>query len=464
MLRRILYFFLPKGVDIDNPEIRSHRIFIMVLLISAIGDLMNIPTVNQIELPVVAELLFINSMVNIILLILYKYGLSLRLAAHLSIGQHAISFIIQGYYQGGVDSPALASMYLIPAVIILLLGKKDAIVWFVISLLIIIGFYIYESQNGPLPEQFLASEQIRFYATSVLAMNIVIFVILLVYENTKNRAVKIIKQRHDDLVATQKRLVQSEKLASLGELTAGIAHEIQNPLNFVNNFSELSVELAEELQEEFKKLDIKGEDAEYLEQLLSDIVSNQQKINHHGKRADGIVKGMLRHSRGSSGEMELTDINEIADEYLRLAYHGLRAKDKSFNVTMHTDFDENLGKIKAVPQDIGRVILNIITNAFYAVDEKAKKSTTGEYAPAVWLSTKKTGNKVHITIRDNGDGIPGEIIDKIFQPFFTTKSTGKGTGLGLSMAYDIITKVHGGELHVTTEAGEFTEFLIDLNV
>lgn len=173
---------------------------------------------------------------------------------------------------------------------------------------------------------------------------------------------------------------------------------------------------------------------------------------------------MLRHSRGSSGEMEPTDINEIADEYLRLAYHGLRAKDKSFNVTMHTDFDENLGKIKAVPQDIGRVILNIITNAFYAVDEKAKKSTTGEYSPTVWLSTEKTGDKVHIRIKDNGDGIPKEIIDKIFQPFFTTKSTGKGTGLGLSMAYDIITKVHGGELNVKTEAGEFTEFLIDLNV
>ena len=269
------------------------------------------------------------------------------------------------------------------------------------------------------------------------------------------------------LRSTQSQLIQSEKMASLGELTAGIAHEIQNPLNFVNNFSEVNKELVDELQQELKA----GKIDDAIE-ISNDIKANEEKINHHGKRADAIVKGMLQHSRSSSATKEPTDINKLADEYLRLAYHGLRAKDKSFNATMKTDFDESIGNINIIPQDIGRVILNLITNAFYAVTEKKKSPhplTGGEnYEPVVTVTTKRLGSplgdggKVEIKVADNGNGIPQKVLDKIFQPFFTTKPTGQGTGLGLSLSYDII-KAHGGELKVETKEGEGSEFIIILS-
>jgi len=258
-----------------------------------------------------------------------------------------------------------------------------------------------------------------------------------------------------DLKATQSQLIQSEKMASLGELTAGIAHEIQNPLNFVNNFSEVSNELIDEMIEE-----IENNDLEEVKAIASDVKQNLEKINHHGKRADGIVKGMLQHSRSSDGIKEPTDINVLADEYLRLAYHGLRAKDKSFNATLKTDFDESIGMINMASQDIGRVILNLITNAFYVVDEK-KKSGEENYEPTVTVSTKKEAKKMEIKVTDNGKGIPEKVLDKIFQPFFTTKPTGQGTGLGLSLSYDIV-KAHGGELKVDTKKDKGTEFTIIL--
>ena len=261
----------------------------------------------------------------------------------------------------------------------------------------------------------------------------------------------------EELKSTQSLLIQSEKMASLGELTAGIAHEIQNPLNFINNFSEVSNELIDEMKEEFKK----GEMDEGFA-IAEDIKLNLEKINHHGKRADAIVKGMLQHSRSSSAVKEPADINKLADEYLRLAYHGLRAKDKSFNATMKTEFDETIGKIEIIPQDIGRVILNLITNAFYATNEK-QQSGIENYEPTVTVSTKKSGNTVEIGVKDNGNGIPQKVIDKIFQPFFTTKPTGQGTGLGLSLSYDIV-KAHGGELKVETNEGQGSEFLITLPV
>ena len=249
-------------------------------------------------------------------------------------------------------------------------------------------------------------------------------------------------------------------MASLGELTAGIAHEIQNPLNFVNNFSEVSTELVDEMNIEIEK----GNNDE-AKQIALDLKQNLEKINHHGKRAADIVKGMLQHSRSSSGVKEPTNINALADEYLRLAYHGLRAKDKSFNATMKTDFDETIGNINVVPQDIGRVILNLITNAFYAVNERLKaessKLKAEGYEPTVSVSTKKGGDKIIISVKDNGNGIPQKILDKIFQPFFTTKPTGQGTGLGLSLSYDII-KAHGGEIKVETKEGEGAEFIIEL--
>ena len=274
--------------------------------------------------------------------------------------------------------------------------------------------------------------------------------------NKLETAKQLVDKALVDLKQTQQQLVQSEKMASLGELTAGIAHEIQNPLNFVNNFSEVSKELLEEMIEEMQKGDV-----EEVKALADDIIQNLDKINHHGKRADGIVKGMLQHSRSSTGKKEPTDINILADEYLRLAYHGLRAKDKSFNATMKTDFDASITTIDVIPQDLGRVILNLLTNAFYVVNEKKKENIEG-YEPTISISTKKNKDSIEIKVTDNGNGMPDSVKEKIFQPFFTTKPTGEGTGLGLSMSYDIITKGHGGEIKVETKKGEGTEFIIHL--
>jgi signal transduction histidine kinase len=267
---------------------------------------------------------------------------------------------------------------------------------------------------------------------------------------------KEIEKAYHELKATQSQLIQSEKMASLGELTAGIAHEIQNPLNFVNNFSEVSTELIDEMNVELDKGNFDD-----VKDIASDLKQNLDKINHHGKRAGDIVKGMLQHSRSSSGIKEPTDINALADEYLRLAYHGLKAKDKEFNATLKTDFDESIGNISIIPQDIGRVILNIITNAFYVVDEKKKSGIEG-YEPTVSVSTKKINDKVEVKVADNGNGIPQKILDKIFQPFFTTKPTGEGTGLGLSLSYEIITKGHGGRLSIESTEGNGTTFIIEL--
>ncbi len=271
-----------------------------------------------------------------------------------------------------------------------------------------------------------------------------------VYERTND-----LNKTLADLKSTQTQLIQSEKMASLGELTAGIAHEIQNPLNFVNNFSEINNELIDELKSKWSipqggKAKLGTEE---LEEVLNDIYKNNEKINYHGKRADAIVKGMLQHSRSSSGIKEPTDINALCEEYLRLSYHGLRAKDKSFNADFKTDFDDTIGKINVVPQDMGRVILNLLTNAFYAVAEK-QKSAAETYKPAVIVSTRKIDDKIEIKVADNGTGISQNIAEKIFQPFFTTKPTGEGTGLGLSMSYDIITKGHGGALKVETKPSD----------
>lgn len=333
-------------------------------------------------------------------------------------------------------------------------------------------------------------DKIKIYGLSALLL-IVLLVLFFLYRNNKikhkaNQLLHSQKEEIDiqrakaektlqDLKATQAQLIQSEKLASLGELTAGIAHEIQNPLNFVNNFSELSIDLAQELKEEIEKVSIPEKDKEFIDEIISDLTQNQQKINQHGKRASSIVKGMLQHSRTSSGEKELTDINALADEYLRLSYHGLRAKDKSgstsrFNADFKTDFAENLPKIAIIPQEIGRVLLNLFNNAFYAVNQRNihtietlhAASPQMQYHPMISVSTEKIGNIIEIRIKDNGTGMSQATQAKIFQPFFTTKPTGEGTGLGLSLSYDIITKGHGGTLEVESVEGEGTTFIIKL--
>ncbi len=290
------------------------------------------------------------------------------------------------------------------------------------------------------------------------AIGVFLVIAFILYRNNyhKQKANRILEKTLSDLKSTQSQLIQSEKMASLGELTAGIAHEIQNPLNFVNNFSDVNTELIDDAGMEINKGNINE-----VKTILNVIKDNEQKINHHGKRADAIVKNMLQHSRSSSGVKEPADINKLVDEYLRLAYHGFRARDKSFNTTLKTEYDESIGKINIVSQDIGRVVLNLINNAFYAVSEKAKQNIEG-YEPAVSVSTKKEKDKIEIKVKDNGDGIPDSIREKIFQPFFTTKPTGQGTGLGLSLSYDIVTKGHGGKLHHSSKDGVGSIFIIEL--
>lgn len=320
-------------------------------------------------------------------------------------------------------------------------------------------------------ERIAAGNKRRLYLL-LAGIAVALIIIGLIYRNNrqKQRAYELLQRQKEEtdqqrekadaalaeLKSTQSQLIQSEKMASLGELTAGIAHEIQNPLNFVNNFSEVNTELIDEMKEEFRK----GNTTEAV-QLADDIKQNNEKISFHGKRADSIVKGMLQHSRNSSGAKELTDINNLADECLRLSYHGFRAKDHSFNSKTETHFEEGLPHIQVAPQDIGRVLLNLITNSFYSVALKRKEA--GErYEPMIEVSTRNLGNAIEIRVRDNGNGVPQKVLDKIFQPFFTTKPTGEGTGLGLSMSYEIITKGHGGQLLVDTKEGAYAEFKITL--
>jgi two-component system, NtrC family, sensor kinase len=314
-----------------------------------------------------------------------------------------------------------------------------------------------EQRSGFELEKKLTAQKNRvFFIALASVLAITLAFILLLYRNIKQKqkANQALEKTLSDLKSAQAQLIQSEKMASLGELTAGIAHEIQNPLNFVNNFSDVNKELLSEMKDEMDKGNLDDAKA-----LANDVIQNEEKINQHGKRADAIVKGMLQHSRTSSGVKEPTDVNALCDEYLRLAYHGLRAKDKNFNAKFETAFDNSIGKIHITPQDIGRVILNLINNAFYAVSEKQKQNIAG-YEPTVVISSKKVEGKVEIKVKDNGTGIPQKIVDKIFQPFFTTKPTGQGTGLGLSLAYDIITKGHGGEIKLATKESEGSEFII----
>ena len=473
MLSKLVNYFMPERLRFDEANLRTERIFVSVLLIAALSDLLGISLAIEIHITILAYLLFANAVINILLLYLYKNGLSKTVATHLFLLQHAVSFIIQAYFQGGLMAPAPAAFFLLPALAMLILGKKPAIWWVAISVMMTTLFLIYESSFGALPIGYDLEKQRLFFFSSLVGTNVTIFLILLVYENSKNMALESVQKKNSDLISTQAQLIQAEKMASLGELTAGIAHEIQNPLNFVNNFSDVNAELIDEMQLEMEQGNL--EDAKA---ISNDIKENELKINHHGKRADAIVKGMLQHSRINNGIKEPTDINALAEEYLRLAYHGLRAKDKSFNATLKTDFDPSIGHISAIPQDLGRVVLNLINNAFYAVDEKKKSRTLDgfntlqgfeNYEPTVTVTTSRSLSKegrveVRISVADNGNGIPQKVLDKIYQPFFTTKPSGQGTGLGLSMSYEIVTKGHGGELKVETKEGEGSVFAILLPI
>ncbi len=308
-------------------------------------------------------------------------------------------------------------------------------------------------------EKVIYHNTVRTYAL-LAGLAAFLLIALILYRNNrqKHRSNRVLEKTLSNLKQTQAQLIQSEKMASLGQLTAGIAHEIQNPLNFVNNFSEINKELLAEMKEEIDKGNL-----DEVKALTNDVIDNEQKINHHGKRADAIVKGMLQYSRsGNTATKELTDINKLADEHMRLSYYGIRAKDKGYTADLETNFDSGILKINVVPQDIGRVLLNLFNNGFYATAEKKNRSDD-TYVPAVSVRTKKVNGHVEISVKDNGNGIPHRVVDKIFQPFFTTKPTGQGTGLGLSLAYDIV-KAHGGELTVQSVEGEGATFLVRLPV
>ena len=312
--------------------------------------------------------------------------------------------------------------------------------------------------------RYLYQNPIYLLAAGLALLLLLVFILWRSGRRRKRDRLLLEKKEEDieaalnQLQLTQNQLIQAEKMASLGELTAGIAHEIQNPLNFVNNFSEINLELLKEMENELAN----GDKNEAIS-IVVDIKQNLEKIRHHGRRADDIVKGMLQHSRASSSTRELTNINALAEEYIRLAYHGLRAKDKSFNTELTTKYDDSLPLIQVIPQDIGRVLLNLFTNAFYAVQQKQK--TTGvNYKPEVTLTTSKANNQILINVTDNGVGIADTVKDKIMQPFFTTKPSGEGTGLGLSLSYDIVVKGHGGDIYVDSKDGEYTSFTVSLPV
>jgi signal transduction histidine kinase len=454
MLTKIIGFFIPPVPEENNEYQRRVRLITYALFITALFSFFYVGVSWLSGYTMGVVIMLCGFVVFTALLFLLKFGINVYAIANIFgfIGIIIISGSV--YFSGGAMSPVLPWFATTPIVILLLAGKKSGSFWAVISVVCIIIFSVLKHNGYVFPEVF-SPQQITFYLSCYAGLVLIIYFISIVFENLRISAFNAVSARKDELQhalqelkATQAQLIQSEKMASLGELTAGIAHEIQNPLNFVNNFSEINNELIEELKSRKATVQSQEESA-----ILNDIFKNNEKIVFHGRRADAIVKAMLQHSRRSSGEKEATDMNALCDEYLRLSYHGLRAKNKSFNADIKTDFDETIGAINVIPQDLGRAILNLFNNAFYAVNEK-KKTAGNNYRPAVLVQTKKisssheAGATIQIIIKDNGPGIPKDIIDKIFQPFFTTKPPGEGTGLGLSLAYDIITREHNGTIKV----------------
>jgi signal transduction histidine kinase len=467
MLKKIVDFFVPYVPQSGSEYQRRVRLIAYALFITSVFSLFYVLvswiagfTIGIIVMGV-AFIFFFG------LLILLRSGINMFVIANLFglSGILAISTCI--YFSGGLASPILPWLATTPIVILLLAGKKSGSFWAICSVTVMIMFTVIGSMGYNFPKT-IAGNNITFNLSCNVGLVLIIFFISIVFENVRINAFNKVSSQKDELQqtlhelrATQDQLIHSEKMASLGELTAGIAHEIQNPLNFVNNFSELNIELVDELQQELTDGNIDEAVA-----ILENIKNNAGKIVLHGSRADSIVKGMLQHSRKSTGQKELTDINTLCEECIRLSYHGLRAKEKNFHADFKTDFDPNVGSIKVLPQEISRVILNLMNNAFYAVNA-AVPLKGNDYKPLVSLTTHRKDADdgipvVEIIVSDNGIGIPRDVIDKIFQPFFTTKPTGQGTGLGLSLSYDIITKGHNGTITVETKEGKGADFIIQL--
>lgn len=455
MFRKITEFFIPADKLESGDELRSHRIFVAVLLISALSNFLGISLAWDIGASLNGYLLLVNGSINLLILFAFRSGLSKILAASVFLTQFAISFPLQAWLQGGLVSPAAAAFFLLPAVAMLILGKRAALFWMLVSAFLSLGLFVAQVSLGAPTPQYELDHIEKFYFSSILGTNITIFIILLVYELGKSRALQNIQEKNEALINTQEQLIQQEKLASLGQLTAGIAHEIKNPLNFILNFADVNQELVDELKENLEK----GELDESKE-LLKDIQLNLKKIHDHGARADNIVKSMLKHSRESTGKKEPTDFNELIRDYVNLSFHGMRAGKDPINVTIALDLDSKIGEVMINSEDFSRVVLNLCNNSFDALRQKIQENGP-DFQPKLTIRTIHLGNKLKFMVQDNGPGIPKEMMDKILQPFFTTKKGTEGTGLGLSISHDII-KSHGGSLHLSSEPSRGTIFTIEL--
>ena len=464
MFNSLINFFIPQTMQAGTEKYRSARILVIVMLLTTIFNWLGDFSSISISYTYSGYLLSVSGILTLMIAFVFRYGLSFNLATHIFLSVGFVQIYLQAWWGGGLESPSTIAIFLIPAIAILLVGRKGATIWLAIAISTVFFLYFYEKTYGQLPELYDVSKRVIFLLNGIVGMMVCIFTIILTIDREKNLYHDILFNKNEELKISQNRLVLTEKLASLGELTAGIAHEIQNPLNFVTNFSELSVDLMKDIQEEMSKESI---DKVYINELMVDLTDNQEKIKYHGKRASSIVKGMLEHSRSGTGAKQMTNINGIIKEFLPLSYHGKRAKDINFNADYRMDLDKNLPQINVVPQEIGRVLVNLFNNAFYTVHQRAsdyKGFYADTYSPLVLVSTKQVGNNLEIIVKDNGYGIPENIKQKIFQPFFTTKPTGEGTGLGLSLSYDIVTKGHGGELKVESVEGVGSEFIIHLPI
>lgn len=455
MFKKITEFFIPSRKLETGDELRSERIFVAVLLISSISNFLGIGLALDIGSTQNGYLLLINGIIGLLILFAYRSGLSKSISSAIFLTQFAISFPLQAWLQGGLASPAAAALFLLPAVAMLISGKRAAIFWMLVSAFLSLGLYLAQLSWGAPAPQYDLEHMEKFYFSSLLSTNITIFIILLVYELGKSRAFKNIQEKNEALVNTQEQLIQQEKLASLGQLTAGIAHEIKNPLNFILNFSEVNSELVDELKENLEK----GQLKDSLE-LLQDIQLNLKKIHNHGARADSIVKSMLKHSRENTGKKELTDFNELIKEYVNLSFHGMRAGKDPINVSIDLDLDPKIQKILINSEDFSRVILNLCNNAFDAMRQRLHENPD-EFHAKLKIKTLILKNTLNFEVEDNGPGIPKPNLDKILQPFFTTKKGTEGTGLGLSISHDII-KSHGGKITVSSKLGQGTIFKIEI--
>jgi signal transduction histidine kinase len=464
MLRNVIEYFIPPSLPADPEYQRRVRLVAYTIFITSISALAYASISGIIGFATGVLLMLCCFIGCIILLFLIKFGWNVFQVANVYGFVGSLSVYGCIFFSGGFDSPVLPWVATSPIALLLVAGKKSGYFWAVVSLVIVVVFGMMDYNGYVFPIEYTKSKEAFFFLSCHCGLVLIIFFISIVFENVRIRAHNEVSRQKNEIQAAlsklkeaQAQLIQSEKMASLGELTAGIAHEIQNPLNFVNNFSEVNVELITELEEETRNGNM-----EEIKTIVAALKGNEEKIKHHGKRADAIIKGMLLHSRKNTEQKEPTDINALCDEYLRLSYHGLRAKDKTFNADYKTDFDQSISHVNIVPQDIGRVFLNLFNNAFYAAYEKKKKLGDG-YEPTVFVSTRRQDGKIEINVQDNGMGISKSLVDKIFQPFFTTKPAGQGTGLGLSLSYDIV-KAHGGNITVESEAGRGTTITVALPV